>query len=52
MREQSTERRSCENCGNFGCRNSPVAVLWDYCVKNDFNKGWRPEPTADNRTEE
>ena len=35
--------RSCENCGNAKCANSPVAYLWDYCVADGFTKYWRPK---------
>lgn len=52
MTEEKSERRSCENCGNLRCKNSPIAYLWDYCVQNNFKKGWRPEPTAKPETEE
>lgn len=40
---ENKERRSCENCGNARCANSPVAYLWDYCVKDGFTKYWRPK---------
>lgn len=36
-------QRSCENCGNARCANSPVAYFWDYCVEDNFTKYWRPK---------
>lgn len=35
--------RSCENCGNTWCANSPVAYFWDQCVKDGFTGHWRPK---------
>ena len=41
---ETKERRSCENCGNTKCANSPVAYLWDYCIMDNFTKYWKPKP--------
>ncbi len=35
--------RSCENCGNYACRNSLIAFWWDDCVDSNFERHWRPE---------
>lgn len=38
------ESRSCENCGNIQCANSPIAYHWDECVDTNFTKHWIPKP--------
>lgn len=38
------EKRSCENCGNVRCVNSPIAIWWHECVDSGFTKHWMPLP--------
>lgn len=46
-----TEERCCENCGNEACANNYVAVLWSYCVADNFTKHWKPKGSKKNKAE-
>lgn len=35
--------KNCENCGNEYCKSMMVAVLYDECVKSNYEKYWIPE---------
>lgn len=43
------ESRSCENCGNIQCANSPIAYHWDECVDTNFTKHWIPKPPKEEK---
>lgn len=40
-------KKSCENCGNQKCKNMMVAVLYDACLKSDYERFWQPQTNAD-----
>ena len=47
----ANEERCCENCGRLSCANNVVAVLWHYCVKDNFTKYWMPKENEPKKTE-
>ncbi len=39
------EQKGCENCGNYRCSHSMVAIYYDFCYGNGM-KYWMPQIRA------